>query len=513
MGHADYLWFMFVRKNKNRSGSVSVQIVEKINRVNRLLKTVGIAGNQREEDLLTIIAANEIERLKGQAELFVDHDDLVVESFVESLSSSAIQWVGSDLILSKIYAKIGYPEDGSCAYFKALVLARLVFPKSKLKTVKFLQANAALPVGVHTIYSFMDTLQERLHTQIEDITYTHATSIEEGRVAVVFYDMTSLYFEASQEDEFRIPGYSKDGKHQNPQILIGLVINASGFPLGYHVFEGNKAETKTLIPVIEAFCERFNLPRPIVVADAALLSKKNIEALQNKKYTYILGGRLKNESDPLKQTILHVKPTSQSPKELPHRYGRLIVTYSHQRAKKDKRNREKGLARLEKKVTSGKLTKKHINNRGYNKYLKLQGEATVWIDRERFEADAVWDGLKGYITNTDLAIDEVVDQYKKLWNIERAFRISKTDLRIRPIYHRLKNRILAHICICFAAYTVYKELERQLHIQNTGMSVETAIEEIRQIKQLTYRLPKSKQIKTKILAPTPNQEILLNLNL
>jgi len=244
---------MFVRRNKNRSGSISVQIVEKINRVNRLIKTIGIAHSQREEELLTVIAANEIERLKGQAELFVDHDDLVVESFVESLSSSDIQWVGSDLILSKIYAKIGYPDHGSCAYFKALVLARLVYPKSKLKTVKFLQDNAALQVGVHTIYSFMDTLQERLHTQIDDITYAYATSLEEGGVSVVFYDMTSLYFEASQEDEFRIAGYSKDGKHQNPQILIGLVINPSGFPLGYQVFEGNKAETKTLIPVIEAY--------------------------------------------------------------------------------------------------------------------------------------------------------------------------------------------------------------------------------------------------------------------
>lgn len=511
MGHAGYIFVMFARRNKNRSGSISVQIVEKINRVNRLVKTIGIAHNQREEELLTLIANNEIERMKGQVKLFVDADDLLVESFVESLSSSDIQLAGSELILSKIYTKIGYPEAGSCAYFKALVLARLVYPKSKLKTVTFLRDHAGLDVGVHTIYSFMDTLQEKLHHQIEEITYTYATSTEQGRVSVVFYDITSLYFEASQEDEFRIPGYSKDGKHQNPQILIGLVINASGFPLAYHVFEGNKAETKTLIPVIEALYKRFNLSRPIVVADAALLSKRNIEALRDMKYTFILGGRPKNESDQLKQDILKLNPTPQSPKELSHRYGRLIVTYSKQRANKDKRNREKGLARLEQRVASGKLTKNHINNRGYNKYLKLQGEATVSIDKERFEADAVWDGLKGYITNTDLGIDEVVEQYNKLWNIERAFRISKTDLRIRPIYHRLKKRILAHICICFAAYTVYKELERQLHLQKTGISVETAIEEIRQIKQLTYRLPKSKQLKTKVLAPTPNQKTLLNL--
>ncbi len=194
-----------------------------------------------------------------------------------------------------------------------------------------------------------------------------------------------------------------------------------------------------------------------------------------------------------------------------HRNGRLIVTYSQKRAHKDKANREKGLKRLEKRVKSGKLSKEHLNNRGYNKYLRLSGQTQISINYEKFEADKRWDGLKGYVSNTTLSKDQVIANYQNLWHIEKAFRISKTDLRIRPVYHRLKNRIEAHICICFAAYAVYKELERLLLINKIELSPQKAIEEIREIRQLRYMLPKSKTIKTKLITPNENQTKLLNM--
>ena len=134
---------------------------------------------------------------------------------------------------------------------------------------------------------------------IENITFQHTRRILKGRVGVVFYDMTTLYFEASEEDDFRIPGFSKDGKHQQPQIMIGLLVGENGYPIGYELFEGNTAETKTLIPVLETFQKKFNLGKPIVIADAALLSNKNIKALKSEGYEFILGGRIKNESEQL----------------------------------------------------------------------------------------------------------------------------------------------------------------------------------------------------------------------
>ena len=264
---------------------------------------------------------------------------------------------------------------------------------------------------------------------------------------------------------------------------------------------------------MEQFQEKFKLEQPVIIADAALLSERNLDALRSGSYEYILGGRLKNESDAIKKQVLGLNIQEGKPQEVLSPNGRLIVTYSSKRALNDRRNREKGLKRLEKKVASGKLSKKHINNRGYNKYLKLSGDVNISIDYEKFRADSIWDGLKGYVTNTKLSRDQVIENYGQLWHIEKAFRISKTDLRIRPIYHRLKRRIEAHICICFTAYAIYKELERTLKLNKINLSPEKAIHEIKEIKQLKYILPKSKEIKNKLLRPTPNQAQLLNMKI
>lgn len=508
-----YFWGMFIRKNKNRSGSISIQIAYKENCRNKIIKTVGVAKTKREEELLLLLANTEIERLQRMQSLFVEHDDLVVDNFVDSIANDDLQIVGSELVLGKIYKKIGFPDDGSCNYFKNLVLCRIVYPGSKLKTVKYFKQHLNLDVSVYSIYRFMDELESGLKQTIEDITFEHTKKVLHGKIGVVFYDMTTLYFEASEEDDYRIPGFSKDGKHQQPQIMIGLLISNQGYPIGYQIFKGNTSETKTLIPVLEYFQQRFGIIKPIVIADAALLSQKNIDALKNENYEYILGGRIKNETDEIKNKILSLKVEEGKLREISYPNGRLIISYSSKRAHNDKKNREKGLKRLEKRVNSGKLSKKHINNRGYNKYLKLTGDINISIDYEKFENDGVWDGLKGYVTNTTLSKNKVIENYQQLWHVEKAFRISKTDLRIRPVYHRIKRRIEAHICICFIAYAVYKELERLLNKNNIKLSPEKAIDEIKEIRQLMYVLPKTKTVKTKLLKPTINQSSLLKMNI
>ena len=504
---------MFIRKNKNRSGSVSIQIISKRKGSYKVVKTVGCAKTKREEELLELLARTELERLQGMQSLFVEHDDLVVENFVNSIANNHLRVVGSELILGKIYQKFNFPDDGCCNYFRNLVLCRLVYPGSKLKTVDYFKQHLNTNVSVHTIYRFLDELNANQKPQIEQLTFEHTRKMLKGKISVAFYDMTTLYFEASEEDDYRIPGFNKDGKHQQPQIMIGLLVGKYGYPIGYQIFEGNTSETKTLIPVLEAFQKKFNIEKPIIVADAALLSQKNVTALVGNKYEYILGGRIKNETKEIKAKTLALDVKENKPNELKHKNGRLIVSFSEKRAYNDKKNRDKGLKRLEKRVASGKLTKEHINNRGYNKYLKLSGEIDVKIDYDKYEADKVWDGLKGYMTNTHLSRNDVIRNYGQLWQIEKAFRISKTDLRIRPIYHRLKERIEAHICICFTAYAIYKELEQLLKANKIDISAEKAIEQIREIRQLQYTLPKSRLVKTKVLQPTELQEILLNMKI
>jgi len=310
----------------------------------------------------------------------------------------------------------------------------------------------------------------------------------------------------------RKTGFSKDGKHQCPQIYIGLLVGLGGYAIGYDIFEGNTYEGHTLIPFIEKISLKFKLDKPIVVADAGLLSNDNIEALESNGYEYILGGRIKNETEAVKSQILSTSFVDGTTKNYrKSKETRLIVNYSNTRASKDAYNRKRGLSRLENQVKRGKLTKANINNKGYNKYLKLTGDVAIEIDYDKYNADKVWDGLKGYVTNTKLSDIEVVENYKNLWHIEKAFRMSKTDLRIRPIYHRLRNRIEAHICISFTAYCIYKELERVLYAEKSTLSLKRAAEVTHNMYQITYTLPESKHTKSKLLNMDDQQKELYQI--
>ena len=289
-------------------------------------------------------------------------------------------------------------------------------------------------------------------------------------------------------------GFSKEGKHQNPQIVLGLLVSKNGYPLAYDIFEGNKFEGHTMLPIIDAFKEKYNLNQLIIIADSGLLSSNNVEELQQKHYEFILGARIKSENKTIKEKILGLKLKNGESEIIEKDHLKLIITYSDNRAKKDKQNREKGLRKLQKQIKTGKLTKASINNRGYNKYLKLEGELKVVIDKSKFKQDAKWDGLKGYLTNAKLSKDQILENYNHLWQIEKAFRTAKTDLKIRPIYHRKQKRIEAHICLTFVAYKVYKELERQLKEKKTKLSPEKVIGILQNIFQIEITTPKNKEV-------------------
>jgi transposase len=231
--------------------------------------------------------------------------------------------------------------------------------------------------------------------------------------------------------------------------------------------------------------------------------------LSEKQYEYILGARIKNENLAITKQVLALQLQDGQSAMMGREDGsKLIVSYKKARAINDYKNRQRGLEKLEKKVESGKLTKQHINNKGYNKYLKIEGEARISVDKEKFEDDKKWDGLKGYRTNTSMSKEEVIEQYHQLWQIEKAFRISKHDLQIRPIYHQLKRRIEAHICIAFAACKIYKELERQLKEKKTGQSPEQAIDILKTILTVQFTTPYSHKVYEELILNTPEQKAL-----
>lgn len=500
---------MFVRKKKNKSGSTSIQIIDKSAGKFKVVKVVGCSNNEQQlKNLLD--QAHELVHTytqQGQIDFTFSEDELFINQLQKGLRKVFV--IGPELILGKIFDQIGYSQIPE-ALFRHLVITRLIYPGSKLKTVDYLLHYQGLYTNEDRIYRYMDKFNNNHKQTAIALTFEHTKKILNNQITVAFYDITTLYFEASDEDDLRKTGFSKDGKAQNPQILLALLVGIDGQPLAYEIFEGNKFEGHTLIPVLQAFKNKYQLPSLIVVADAGLLSADNITELIRLQYPFILGARLKNETEAVKEQILshnykdNLTLTIEKKDKI-----RLIVNYSTKRAKKDARTRQQGLQRLEKSLKSGKLTKEKINNRGYNKYLKIKNDILVEIDYNAFKADNKWNGLKGYITNCNLSETEVMDNYKQLWTIEKAFRISKTDLRIRPIYHHLERRIKTHICLAFCSYKVYKELERQLKLKNFPFSVEHVLKALKTIYQALVILPQSKKKKMIFLPLDEVQTLIL----
>ena len=491
---------MFIRKKKNKSGLVSVQVIDKSSGKYKLAKTIGSSSNLGELEQLYQQAVAWIRIHTGALELDFQNERQIFEQFTDGIQS--IDVVGPELLLGSIFDQIGFNAISEVV-FRQLVITRLCYPVSKLKTIDYLEKYNSISLDIDNVYRYLDKLYNTQKEQVQQISYAHTLKILNNRISIVFYDVTTLYFEAQQEDELRKTGFSKDGKHQHPQIVLGLLVSIGGYPLVYDIFEGNKFEGHTMLPVVEGFKLKYKLTKLVVVADSGLMSAANVDELQSKGYEYILGARIKNEKQNIQEKILALSlKNGESSIVQKDTYSKIIISYSDKRAAKDKHNRQRGLQKLEKQIRSGKLTKAHINNRGYNKYLKLEGKVKISIDNTKIEDAGKWDGLKGYITNTDLTKDEIIENYGHLWRIEKAFRISKTDLQIRPIYHRLKHRIEAHICIAFVAYKIYKELERQLKEKQSALSPEKAIQIAKTIYAIKIATPLNKNIITKTLILT-----------
>lgn len=508
---------MFVNRSKNKSGTISVRVLQKRGRNNVLIKSFGSSKDEKEIERMVEQAREFIQRqMSTYYHLFNQPPESSIDDFVDNLSNSQVSVDGPEAIFGRLFDHVGYGEIGGL--FRPLVLSRLVAPGSKLKTVDYLWRYNGVSYDINKVYRYLDKLCDRnadapgIKDRIEQITFAHSATVMGGCIDVVFYDITTLYFEAADEDDLRRTGYSKDGKFDCPQVLLGLLVTGEGLPISYEIFEGDISEKKTFIPLLKRAQQKFGFPSPIVVADAGLLSRKNIEALVEDGYEYILGARIKNENKAVKQRILDLALTDGQVASIETDDGlRIVVSFTEKRRKRDAFNREKGLRRLQEKIASGKISKKHINNRGYNKYLRLQGEATISIDMDAFENDAAWDGLKGYVTNTKLSDEEVIGNYHNLWFIERAFRMNKTDLQIRPMYHRLRNRIEGHICICFCAYVLQLEIERLLKAGGSDITIDKARELVKTMYALTYTKPGHAKPSKVMLRMDPQQQELFRL--
>lgn len=505
---------MFVRKKRNRSGTISVVVVSKAHGKFKELKTFGVAHSDEQADVFFEQAHLWIRSYEGQQAF--DFDEALVHELqdttrlVNNIDSILIN--GTQLLLNRIYDDIGFNQI-SDEILRHLVIARVCQPASKLATVSYLKSYYDEDVDLNHIYRYMDRLYNTQMDIVQHISVTHTRKILGGKIGLMFYDVTTLYFETNKTDVLREPGFSKDGKSAESQVVLGLLVSEGGYPLSYSLYNGSQYEGFTMIPMIDDFKQRFSLGKDfIIVADSGLMNKANIELLRQANYKYVIGARIKNESTTVKEWILRQPKEESTYSEYKRNNGeRLILSYSVARAKKDAYNRERGVERLRKAYKSGKLTKQEVNKRGYNKFLEISKDIEVSISQQKIDDDCKWDGLKGYITNTTLDAARVISEYRGLWVVERAFRISKGTLDMRPIFHFTERRIEAHVCICFAAYKVYKELERIIKMIGIDRSVEQVIDISKTITTIRINMPQNRKTYTKTLFLTDTQKAISRL--
>jgi len=415
---------------------------------------------------------------------------------------------------------------------KEIVLARVANPDSKRGSVLNLEENFGVNLDLKAVYKMMDKIGDKEILKLNKLVYNKTKALFKDKIDVVYFDATTLYFESFKEDigedAIKKNGYSKDGKFNQPQVVLALFVTKNGLPIGYKAFSGDTFDGHTILPALKEVQEHYNIDNVVFVADSGMFNKTNLKEFdkihnpflfkytqytwsssllnkqpltlkdynhqfkefnKNSNITYIVGARIKNMSKELTKQILDMdnyKDIDDNTKIATFDYQgkKLLVSYSKTRAKKDKFEREKGIQKLKDKLEKNKSVKSHLSNQGYKKYLQLEQttndnnkksscDLKIVLDEQKIEEDSVWDGLKGIVTNnTSLTNEELIYQYSNLWQVEESFRITKHDLKIRPIYHWKPNRVKAHLAISFMAYTLVRHLEHRIRLQYIKLSPE-----------------------------------------
>jgi len=448
----------FIRKVKTASGATAVQLAYK--KYGQIVRIDHIGSAHTEEDLSTLIALAKQRLLGGQQSLFTENTSPLKISLKQSVSRLLLE------VLTEQYNSLGFGqlEDKIFTY---LCLTRIVEPTSKLDSLRVLAELGVTGLSKNRLYRCLgQVISKDYRSIITKQCFAHATA---KGISLVLYDATTLYFEVQEADDYRKSGMSKE-RRLEPQIIVGLLVDQHGFPLGLHSFQGNTAETTTILPVVEAFKKQHGLQNITVVADAAMLSSKNLEALTQAGYAYIVGSRL--------HKIPYDIADYQKTKELTDKQiittqlkggQRIIYQYRKKRAMLDLHNIEIQVAKAEKIISGKTATKKAKFLSVKMKEKKLN---QTLIDKAKALA-----GVKGYVTNLAIPDEQVIASYHQLWHVEQAFRMSKSDLKARPIFHHKRDSIEAHLTIVFAALAIGRSIEYL-----TGISIKRFIKTVRPIR-------------------------------
>ena len=447
----------FIRKVKTSSGATAVQIVYK--QKGRIIKIIHIGSAHNEEELNIMLGLARKQLQANQLALFPE---------AQSSLRVVIKRSFSDLLwktLREQYDKLGFTRLDD-KVFEALCLARIVEPTSKLDSLRVMADLGVDPIDQNKLY--------RCLTKAANLDYRRRISqicidqVKGRDLTLLLYDVTTLYFEVQEEDEYRKSGLSKE-RRLEPQIIIGLLVDRNGFPLGLQSFEGNKAETKTILPVIEGFQAQHGLSKATIVADAAMLSAANLATLTEAGYTYIVGSRLHKVPYDIAEYQKSGELVDKQVITVRQEGYRIIYQYRVKRAAIDLRNIEKQVTKA-RKVLKGQIPAHRT------KFLSVTSKSKQ-LNQKLIDKAKALAGIKGYVTNLDIPDEEVITNYHQLFQVEATFRMAKSDLRARPIYHRKRDAIEAHLTIVLAALAISRSIEQQ-----TGISIKQFVKLLRPIR-------------------------------
>lgn len=446
-----------IRQIRYAAGSVSVQVYKIENRKRVIVRHIGTARTEQELSDLMTLADDFIEKISKQLFLF-QHQQSGNILYINQTDFIGVHYTFLYELISKLIITIGFDKLNNNLLLD-MVIMRMMEPASKLRSIELMEEYFGIKHRRQSYYRVAPGWLS-LKSKAEAIALRFAGKHYAFTFDLLFYDVTTLYFEAFEEDELRKNGFSKDNKSAQPQILVALMVTKEGFPIAYEVFAGNTFEGHTIIPVVKNFINKNNVKAFTVVADAAMISTENIQALKENSINYVVGARLGN----LPKELVAVIDKSISRQDgtsirIKTDNGYLICSYSSVRYRKDKYE-------MEKQIEKAKFIIEHPSKNKKLKFTNSTGQK-IELNQKLINKTEKLLGIKGYYTNLEESVANdktIIERYHELYKIEQTFRVSKSDLQTRPIFHFKEESIKLHLLICFMALVVSKHVELKTEI-------------------------------------------------
>jgi transposase len=490
---------MYVRLRKNKSGTTSVFLIASMRMSGKKHSTYNVIKSFGSAE-----QADEVEVLKQQAELYKKNmisinisakasiNNAIKIQSADDIQSCCVKEIGTNMLYKEIFSRqfngLQIKSIDDTSVLRDLTIMRIIKPASKHRTALVSSGYGINSLSHNQIYRQMDKIDDKAIEKIKATVYKNTINLlGEEKLQVLFYDLTTIYFEADSKSDLKAKGYSKDGKSQHVQVTLVFVVTQGGLPIDYELLVGNTYEGNTLIPVLDKIRSKYGIANVTVVADSAMLNKGNLAKLQEGGYEYIVAARVRNMSKAMTNNMFAQEDYNNLNDELRYKEiddngKRLIASHSKKRQRRDKLKREELIAKI--KAESADVKSK-LSSKYKQPYISLTKDSVIEINETKLQEASKFDGYFGYYTNSKLSAEEVIGHYRGLWQVEQTFRVTKHNLQIRPIYHYTDRRIKAHFALCFMALSMVRMTEHLLKKAGCYLPIERLHHELSKVKEVS----------------------------